>query len=63
MHDPEDWWGTVDAETLRCLSEHGPMSPADLGKELGISEEGVTSLVSHLVREGKVRICLVAGTA
>ena len=63
MHEPEDWWGTVDADTLRCLTENGPMSPAELGKQLGISEEGATSLVSHLAREGKVRICLVACAA
>jgi DNA-binding Lrp family transcriptional regulator len=60
MADAEDWWGAVDADTLRCLSEHGPMSPAELGKQLGISEDSATSLVSHLAREGKVRICLVA---
>ena len=63
MHDDEDWWVTVDAETLRCLADNGPMSPADLGKRLGISEEGATSLISHLVREGKVRICLIASAA
>ena len=60
MADSEDWWGTLDADTLRCLTENGPMTPADLGKRLGISEDGATSLVSHLAREGKVRICLVA---
>jgi predicted HTH transcriptional regulator len=60
MQEPEDWWGTVDADTLRCLSENGPMSPAELGKHLGMSESGATSVVSHLAREGKVRICLVA---
>jgi Winged helix-turn-helix DNA-binding len=59
MTDSEDWWGTVDADTLRCLSENGPMTPAELGKRLGISEDGATSLVSHLAREGRVRICLV----
>jgi DNA-binding Lrp family transcriptional regulator len=63
MHESEDWWGTVDADTLRCLSENGPMSPAELGKRLGISEDGVTSLVSLLAREGKVRICLVEPAA
>jgi hypothetical protein len=63
MLDAEDWWATVDADTLRCLSEHGPMSPAALGKHLGISEDGAASLVSQLAREGKVRICLVASAA
>ena len=50
MLDPDDWWGTMDADTLRCLGEHGPMTPAELGKRL----------VAHLAREGRVRICLVA---
>ena len=60
MSEPEDWWSTVDAETLRCLAEHGPMAPDELGKRLGMSEEAATSLVAQLVREGKARVCLVA---
>jgi DNA-binding Lrp family transcriptional regulator len=64
MLEPEDWWSTMDADTLRCLGADGPMTPAELGKRLGISEDGledaVTSLVSHLAREGRGRICLVA---
>ena len=60
MSEPEDWWSTVDAETLRCLAEHGPMAPDELGKRLGMSEEAATSLVAQLVREGKARVRLVA---
>jgi predicted ArsR family transcriptional regulator len=60
MSEPQDWWVTVDSETLRCLVEHGPMSPDELGKRLGMSEAAASSLLSHLVREGKARICLVA---
>ena len=60
MSEPEDWWGAVDAETLRHLGDHGPMSPDELGKRLGMSAAAVASLVTHLVLEGKVRICLVA---
>jgi DNA-binding Lrp family transcriptional regulator len=63
MVEPEDWWTAVDAETLRCLSKHGPMTPDELGKHLGMSEEAAASLVSHLVSEGKVRICLVQAAA
>jgi DNA-binding CsgD family transcriptional regulator len=63
MDDAEDWWDAVEDETLRWLAEQGPMTPADLGKRLGISEDGAASLVSQLVREGKARICLVAATA
>ena len=60
MSEPETWWSTVDDETLRCLAEHGPMSPDELGKRLGMSEAAAISLLSHLVREGRARVCLVA---
>jgi hypothetical protein len=63
MDDAEDWWGTVDAETLRCLTDNGPMTPGELGKQLGISEDGAASLVTHLILEGRARICLVAAAA
>ncbi|HEU5195460.1 MAG TPA: MarR family transcriptional regulator [Methylomirabilota bacterium] len=63
MSEGESWWGALDAETLACLTEHGPMSPDELGKRLGMSAQAVASLVSHLVREGKARICLVASAA
>lgn len=43
-----------------CLAEHGPMLPDELGKRLGMSEDAAASLLAHLVREGKARICLVA---
>ena len=60
MSDPQDWWTGVDDETVRCLTEHGPMSPDELGQRLGMSEDAATSLLGHLVREGKARIRLVA---
>jgi DNA-binding Lrp family transcriptional regulator len=63
MSEAEDWWASVDAETLRCLIEHGPMSPNELGKRLGMSEDAAASLLGHLVREGRARICLVAAAA
>ena len=62
MSEPESWWEALDTETLRCLTEHGPMSPDELGKRLGLSEDAAASLLGHLVREGKARICLVAVT-
>jgi DNA-binding Lrp family transcriptional regulator len=63
MSEHDDWWAGVDAETLQCLGEHGPMTPDELGRRLGMSEDAAASLISHLVREGKVRICLVATAA
>jgi DNA-binding Lrp family transcriptional regulator len=63
MSEPESWWTALDGETLQCLAEHGPMTPEELGKRLGMSDEAAASLVSQLVREGKARICLVACAA
>jgi len=39
------------------------MSPDELGKRLGMSEDAAASLLAHLVREGKARICLVAAAS
>jgi len=60
MSEPQSWWADVDGETLQCLVEHGPMSPEELGKRLGMSAHAAVALLGHLVREGKARICLVA---
>jgi DNA-binding CsgD family transcriptional regulator len=38
------------------------MSPAEIGRRLGLSEDAVVSLVAMLAREGKVHIGLVEST-
>lgn len=55
----EGWWDALDAELLRCLAEHGPMAPAEVGRRLGISEAAAASALSMLAEAGKVRIRLV----
>jgi hypothetical protein len=35
------------------------MTPADIGQRLGISEDGVMSVIAMLAQEGKLRISLV----
>jgi DNA-binding Lrp family transcriptional regulator len=57
----DDWWSVMDEDVCRELRDNGPMSPAEIGQRLGVSEVAVISLVALLAREGKVRICLVAG--
>ena len=56
---PGDWWA-VDQEILDCLAGHEAMSPAEISRQLGLSEAEAASLLAMLVREGKVRICQVA---
>ena len=37
-----DFWSELDAEVLRCLAERpGEMTPAQLGRRLGMSEYAV----------------------
>lgn len=55
----DDWWTEIDNDILACLAGEGALAPAEIGFRLGISEGATTSLLSMLVREGKVRICLV----
>jgi predicted transcriptional regulator len=55
-----DFWGELDADVLRCLADrHGEVTPAEIGRELGISEQAVASIIGMLAGAGKVRICSV----
>jgi len=41
-----DFWSELDADVLRCLVErHGEMTPAEIGRDLGISEGAVCSIL------------------
>jgi DNA-binding CsgD family transcriptional regulator len=55
-----DWWTDLDRDILDCLGSGRALTPADIGGRLGLSEGAVSSVLSMLVNEGKVRICLVA---
>jgi len=55
-----DWWADIDDDILTCLGREGALAPAEIGKRLGLSEGAVSSALSMLVGEGKVRICLVS---
>jgi uncharacterized membrane protein len=54
----DDWW-SIDDEVRDCLKRHGAMAPADIARQLGLSEGAVSSVVSLLAQEGKVRIARV----
>lgn len=54
----DDWWREIDGELLAAL-KGGPMTPAELGLRLGMSERAIVSLLSTLAGQGQVRICLV----
>jgi hypothetical protein len=54
----EHWWA-IDREILDCLTARRPMSPAEVGGKVGLSEEATASALALLAAQGKVRICLV----
>lgn len=54
-----DWWTEIEGEILSCLERTGITTPAEIGRRLGMPEAAAASLLSILVREGKVRMCLV----
>jgi hypothetical protein len=53
------WWDDVDKGVLECLAGGLSMTPADIGRRLGMSEDGVMSVIAMLAQEGKLRISLV----
>lgn len=55
----DGWWTDIEEEVLTCLRGNGVMSPAEVGRRLGVSEDSAVSLLSILARRGKIRICLV----
>jgi hypothetical protein len=57
------WWDDIDDAVLDCLADGASVTPADIGRRLGISEDAAMSIVAMLVQEGKLRISLVTSAA
>lgn len=55
----DDWWGDLDMAVLDYLAARGATRPEDIARAVGLSTDGVTSVLTMLAREGKVRIALV----
>jgi DNA-binding Lrp family transcriptional regulator len=55
----ESWWSEIDHDVQRCLERDGTMTPAEIGRQLGLSESAVGSILSMLAHEGKLRIARV----
>jgi hypothetical protein len=55
----DGWWTEIDDQVRTCLEREGAMAPAELGRQLGLSEGAVTSVLSLLAQEGKLRIARV----
>ena len=55
----DGWWTEIDDQVQTCLERHGAMAPAELARQLGLSERAVISVLSLLAQEGKLRIARV----
>jgi DNA-binding Lrp family transcriptional regulator len=55
----DGWWTEIDDQVRTCLERHGAMAPAEIARQLGLSEGAVISLLSMLAQEGKLRIARV----
>jgi hypothetical protein len=55
----DGWWTEIDDQVRRCLEQQGAMAPAQIARQLGLSEGAVTSVLSLLAQEGKLRIAWV----
>ena len=54
-----DWWSETEHDIVECLRRDGALSPAELGRRVGVSETEAAMFLYMLAREGKVRIRLV----
>ena len=55
----DDWWSGIEREIHECLERHGELSPAELGRQLGMSEAATASLLALMSANGKIRISRV----
>jgi len=55
----DGWWNEIDEQVRGCLERHGAMAPAEIARQLGLSEGAVASVLSLLAQEGKLRISRV----
>ncbi len=59
IEERDDFWSLLDGEVLDCLACGRPVSPEELGDKLGMSAASAASLITMLVRDGRVRIASV----
>ena len=55
----DSWWHDIDRDVNVVLERHGSMTPAEIARMLQLSEGAVSSVLSMLAQEGKLRIARV----
>lgn len=55
----DGWWNDIDGDVRAALERYGSMTPAEIARLLRLSEGAVSSVLSLLAQEGKLRIARV----
>jgi DNA-binding Lrp family transcriptional regulator len=55
----DGWWNDIDRDVRAVLERHGSLTPAEIARALRMSEGAVSSVLSMLAQEGKLRIARV----
>ena len=55
----DSWWNDIDRDVHGVLERHGSMTPGEIARMLQLSEGAVSSVLSLLAQEGKLRIARV----
>jgi hypothetical protein len=55
----DSWWNDIDGDVRAVLERYGSMTPAEIARMLRLSEGAVSSVLSMLAQEGKLRIARV----
>jgi DNA-binding Lrp family transcriptional regulator len=55
----DSWWNDIDRDVRGVLERYGSMTPAEIARLLRLSEGAVSSVLSMLAQEGKLRIARV----
>ena len=55
----DSWWNDIDRDVHGVLERHGSMTPGEIAHALQLSEGAVSSVLSMLAQEGKLRIARV----
>jgi hypothetical protein len=55
----ENWWSEIDRDVRTVLERYGSMTPTEIARLLRLSEGAVSSVLSMLAQEGKLRIARV----
>ncbi len=50
----EDWLDELEQEVISLARKQGSLNPQELAAQLGLSQRGITFIISKLQREGKL---------